>query len=136
MSDTFLVQAHHESLADRLNINILHEDEDEDNVFENRIEEKEENGQSTSFQALDSSQNKLSSTMSKFHRIFGKLKDHMKADTTTHGERVFITKQIKHLLVSVNQVEFLMTDLTERTNRMEKFLENRSKGLDWNYWQN
>lgn len=137
MSDTFLVQANHTPPRTQQLINILHEDEEDndDNVFNNSVEE-EENADDASLRAMTSSRNKMESALRQFSHIFKKLEDHMKNKTKTEIERTFIRKQVQHLVEGSKQVDFMMSELTERASRMEKFLENRDKGLDWNYWQN
>jgi hypothetical protein len=134
MSDTFIIQSHHTPPRTRQPINIVHEDDEDDNVFNDSTEE--EHADDVSIRAMTSSRNKMESAMRQFSHIFGKLEERMRSKDATDIERAFIKKQVRHLVDGAKQVDFMMTDLNERTKRMEKFLENRQKGLDWNYWQN
>lgn len=135
MSDTFVIQHQFSPPRTRIEIDMIHEHDDDDNVFDNSVED-EENVDDASLRAMASSKMKIESAMRKFSRIFKKIEDHMKNKAKTETERAFIRKQVKLLMDGAKQVDYMMSDLTERTIRMEKFLENRNAGLDWNLWEN
>lgn len=134
MSDTFLVQPQHTPPRNRQPIHVLHENDENDNVFNNSAGE-EETADTASIRAMASSRSKMESAMRQFSYIFAKLEEHMKK-ASSEIEKTFIRKQIKNLVDGARQIDYMMSDLTERTNRMEKFLENRKTGLDWNLWEN
>lgn len=135
MSDTFLVQPHLTLQTPPLSRGPIHlEDDEDDNVFNNSVE-CEISADAASIRAMASSRSKMESAMRQFSYIFAKLEDHMKK-ASSDSERSFIKKQIKNLVDGAKQIDYMMSDLSERVNRMEKFLENRNKGLDWNLWEN
>jgi hypothetical protein len=70
-----------------------------------------------------------------FKDLFSQLDSYVTTKATTVMEKAFVESQMKILKAHANQIDFMINELVERGNRLEKFLENRHSNRDWSEWK-
>lgn len=139
MTDTFIVVRKNQTTPpnNRQSIHVVREntnEDDDDDVFDDQ--EEDIPVEDASMAAMASTSRKMETAKVQFQDIFTKANNYLQNKSTTDIERKFINRQLSHINANISYVDFMMSDLTDRADRITKFIENREKGLDWNFWKN
>lgn len=137
MSDTFLIQPKLSEPPQQPplvnNLKIHEEDSDEDDDGDDVFDESQE--QEAGIETLNNSSQKLKSVIGHFKDLFSRLDEYTKNRPNNEFERAFVQRQMRMLTEQVQQVDYMITEIVERSDRLEKFFKNREQGLDWNQWK-
>lgn len=136
MSDTFLIESKHSAPPHPPlvhNLKIHEEDEDDDDDDDDVFDESHE--QETGIETLNNSCQKLNVVVDHFKNLFARLDAYTKKRSGNEFERVFVQRQMRMLTNQVHQIDYMINEVIERGDRLEKFFKNSEQGIDWNEWK-